>query len=257
MHLKHQTARVFEEWAEHYDTDRVRTPYFQAQLRIALSMLGDSSGRVLDIGCAAGGEVAELRARKFSVVGIDISPQMLLFAHRRFADDPHVHFCRADAERLPFKSQSMDHVMCLGVFEFLPDHAAAAREIYRVLRPGGMAVFAIPTSVSLYALSDRLVAHSVGPMWRRLKRLLGGKSIPEGFGFERNLCVPWRFRSLLREVGFDPQRSAYSNFFVYPLDRVSENLNMRGAAMLEPLRYVPLLRWAGAVYMVSARKEPA
>ena len=140
---KGQVCEIFERWADHYATERERTPYFRAQLAIVISMLAGESGRILDIGCAAGGEIPELRARGFSVVGIDISPHMLEFARYRFASDPQVTFCLADTDRLPFLTQSMDHVICLGVFEFLPNYHAAVQEIHRVLRPGGLAIFAI------------------------------------------------------------------------------------------------------------------
>jgi ubiquinone/menaquinone biosynthesis C-methylase UbiE len=235
--VKRKATALFEEWAEHYDNQRVRTAYFQTQLSIAFNMLGNRNGRLLDIGCAAGGEITELRARNFRVVGIDISPQMLLFASRRFAKDAGVQFCRADADRLPFVEHSMDHVMCLGVFEFLPDHGKAVREIHRVMRPGGVAVFAIPSAISIYNVVDVVVEHSIGPVWRGIKRLFRrdpATPAQGGNGIRRNLCVPWRYRALLRENGFELEQSAYSNFFIYPLDRISDELNERVSAFLEP-----------------------
>ncbi|HEY1760871.1 MAG TPA: class I SAM-dependent methyltransferase [Bryobacteraceae bacterium] len=252
---KQQTSDLFDDWAEHYATERERTPYFQAQMAIALSMLAGETGRVLDIGCAGGGEITELRKRGFAVVGIDLSPRMLVFARRRFAGDAGSHFCRADVERLPFSTQSMDHVVCLGVFEFLQDYQAAILEIHRVMRPGGVVMFAIPSRISLYNLTDRLVSNTAGPLWRMAKRLLGRKpAVPAAPPLERNLVVPWRFQALLRQHGFAPERNRSSNFFIYPLDRFPE-LNMRVAAALEPLCSVPGLRWAASVYLVSARKK--
>ncbi len=168
---KDQVCDIFERWADHYATERERTRYFQAQLAIVLSMLAGKSGRILDIGCAAGGDIPELRARGFSVVGVDISPRMLEFAHSRFASDPQVAFCLADADQLPFLDQSMDHVICLGVFEFLPDYRAAVQEIHRVLRPGGLAIFAIPSRISQCELGERLASITVIPLWRTVKRL--------------------------------------------------------------------------------------
>src|SRR3974390_2891953 len=138
---KQLVCEAFEKSAEHYATERERTPYFQAQLSIVYSMLAGEHGRILDIGCAAGGEIPEFLRRGFSVIGIDLSSRMLEFARQRFAGDREVQFCRADVERLPFSSQSMDHVVCLGVFEFLQDYSPALKEIHRVLRPGGLAAF--------------------------------------------------------------------------------------------------------------------
>lgn len=253
---KQQVTEVFEDCADHYATERERTPYFRAQLRIVHKMLTGERGRILDIGCAAGGDIPGYRARQFSVIGIDLAPRMLEFAHQRFADDPEVHFCRADVEHLPFADQSMDHVVCLGVFEFLQDYNAALGEIHRVLRPGGLAIFAIPSAISLYNVTYVLTGATIRPLWRGLKRVLARKpgNPSRQSAVHRNLCVPWKYRALLRRYGFAPQRQRYSNLFVYPLDRFPK-LDERVVAALEPLCSVPLLRCAGSVYMVSARKR--
>lgn len=49
-----------------------------------------------------------------------------------------------DAQALPFKSNSIDLVYCTGVLEHVPDLLLAAREIHRVLKPGGRALVCIP-----------------------------------------------------------------------------------------------------------------
>jgi SAM-dependent methyltransferase len=252
---KRQAREMFEQWVDHYATERERTPYFRAQVAIVISMLAGKSGRILDLGCAAGGEIPELRARDFSIMGVDVSPQMLKFARQRFANDPEVQFCRADIDQLPILSQSMDHVVCLGVFEFLPDYNPAVREIHRVLRPGGLAIFAIPTRISQCALGERLASVSVSPLWRIAKRLVRRASTPAQVQvpFQRNLCVPWKFRTLLRGHGFEPLQDHYSSFFIFPLNRFP-HLDTPVTAALEPLCSIPLLRCLACVYLVSARK---
>jgi ubiquinone/menaquinone biosynthesis C-methylase UbiE len=50
----------------------------------------------------------------------------------------NVEFREADASALPFDDASFDSVSCRFGFMFFPDLAAAAREIARVLRPGGV-----------------------------------------------------------------------------------------------------------------------
>jgi ubiquinone/menaquinone biosynthesis C-methylase UbiE len=253
---KRQACEIFEQWADHYATERERTPYFKSQLAIVISMLAGKSGQILDLGCAAGGEIPEFRARDFSVVGIDISSHMLRFARRRFANDQRVHFCRADVDQLPFSNQSMDHVVCLGVFEFLPDYNAAMLEIQRVLRPGGLAIFAVPSRISQCELGERLASLTVVPLWRTVKRLArrAATTTQGATGFHRNLCVPWRFRKLLRHHGFETLEDRYSNFFIFPLNRFPP-LDVRVASTLEPLCSVPLLRCLASVYLVSARKQ--
>jgi ubiquinone/menaquinone biosynthesis C-methylase UbiE len=250
--VKHRFREVFESEAEHYATEREGLPYFRAQIDIVLRMLPGGSGRILDIGCAAGGEIVDLRRRGFSIVGIDQAPRMLQFAHKRFERDNQVHFCQADIDRLPFPPGSMDHVVCLGVFEFLPDYGQALGEIRRVLRPGGTVVFAIPSAISLYVLADRLANRTVAPLWRIAKRLIGRRPAHRGEEFHRNLCVPWRFHAMLRQHGLEPQQVRYSNYFIYPLDRFPK-LDVKVAQLLEPLASVPLLRYGASVHLVSAR----
>ena len=253
--VKRQAREAFNDRAEHYALERERLPYFQAQLEIVLTMLAGEGGRILDIGCAAGGEIPMLQRRGFSVVGIDLSPEMLRFARRRFAATGEVLFCRADIERLPFVSASMDDVVCLGVLEYLPNYSAALTEISRVLRPGGLAGLALPSRISLYNISDQIVNHTLRPIVRLAKRLVDRKPrVQGGNTLDRNLCVPWKFRALLRQHGFSPERSHYSNFFVYPLDRFPK-VHVAVAEALEPLASVPLVRNAASVYLVSARKN--
>jgi ubiquinone/menaquinone biosynthesis C-methylase UbiE len=252
---KQQTCDAFNDRSEHYALERERLPYFQAQLNIVRTMLAGERGRILDIGCAAGGEIPLLQSQGFRVIGTDISPKMLSYAHHRFAGANDVQFCRADIERLPFVSQSMDHVVCLGVLEYLPDYSAALDEINRVLCPGGLAILAIPSRVSLYNVSKRIIDSSIRPVVRTVKRVAGLQSQSQGRQpLPRNLCVPWEFRSLLRRHGFDPEREGYSNVFIYPLDMFAR-LHIRVASSLEPLAKIPILRNAASVYLVSARKK--
>ena len=253
---KQQVHDLFDYMADEYATQRERMPFYRRQLEFMLSALGKESGRILNIGCAAGGEVQNLRARNFSVVGIDLSMRMLNFARARFASDREVLLCCADIERLPFSTHSMDHVVCLGVFEYLPDYRAALMEIHRVLRPGGTAIFSIPSRVSAFNVGERLADVTVRPIWRAVKRVTGRHPSTEHIvpPHQRNLCVPWRYRALLRREGFEPERSAYLAFLIYPLDRFP-NLNIRVGEALQPLCSVPLLRYGASVYMVTARKS--
>ena len=254
--MQHTVKKIFDECADHYATERERLPYFRAQIKIMLSMLSGQTGEtILDIGCAAGAEIPSLRALGFKVIGVDFSERMLQFCEARFEGDDQVALLCVDAEHIPLSQNSVDHVVCLGLFEFLNDYSLAITEISRVLRPSGLAVFAIPSRISLYNLSYRFVDATLGKLWRIAKRILGRKPpSPFEHRVRRNLCIPWRFRKLLREHGFHPERSAYSNFFIYPLDRFPQ-LDRKVSALLEPLASVPLLRMGASVYLVSARKN--
>jgi SAM-dependent methyltransferase len=85
-----------------------------------------------------------LARRGARVVGIDVSAGYLDEARRRAeVNGARVAFVQADAERLPFAAGSFDRVWGNAVLHHL-DLPTAARELRRVLAPGGRAVFCEP-----------------------------------------------------------------------------------------------------------------
>ena len=252
-----QTAfkELFDECVDHYAEEREQLPYFRAQINIMRSMLsGEAAGTVLDIGCAAGAEIPALRAMGHKIIAFDFSERMVQVCRRRFAADPAVEVFCAQADRLPLADQSVTHVVCLGVFEYLRDYSPGLAEISRVLRPNGLVVLAIPTAYSLYSVGERLTEATIRPLWRMAKHALGGKSKSSADEQKTNLCLPWRLRKLLRAHGLNPERDAYTNYFLYPLDRFP-SLDAKVANFLEPLASVPALKLGAYVYMVSARRK--
>lgn len=72
------------------------------------------------------------------LVGVDVSRRMLLEAARKTAPfSGRVHLIHYPATPLPFAADAFDAVAMLEALEFLPDRAAALREMVRVLKPGG------------------------------------------------------------------------------------------------------------------------
>jgi SAM-dependent methyltransferase len=103
--------------------------------------------RVLDLGCGAGLD-SVLAARRIApdgqVTGVDLSAAMVKKARAtaREARAANVTFRRAEAESLPFEDKTFDVAMVNGLFNLCPDKTTVARELWRVLAPGGRAVIA-------------------------------------------------------------------------------------------------------------------
>lgn len=55
---------------------------------------------------------------------------------------------KADICNLPFKDNEYDVILCNHVLEHIPDDTKAMQELFRVLKPGGMAVLQIPQDLS-------------------------------------------------------------------------------------------------------------
>lgn len=55
---------------------------------------------------------------------------------------------KADICNLPFTNDSYDVILCNHVLEHIPDDTKAMQELYRILKPGGMAILQIPQDLS-------------------------------------------------------------------------------------------------------------
>ncbi len=131
--------------AAQYDRNAARR--FDKVYRNVVQQLIDdyavTSGRALDIGCGPG-QMSLLLAEMtdLSVTGLDIEPEAIDIARRHAQEAGLAERCRfmcADAHSLPFPDNTFDLVVSRGTLSFLRDHVLAMREVYRVLRPGGVA----------------------------------------------------------------------------------------------------------------------
>lgn len=55
---------------------------------------------------------------------------------------------KADICRLPFKDEVYDVILCNHVLEHIPDDTTAMKELFRVLKPGGLAILQIPQDLN-------------------------------------------------------------------------------------------------------------
>jgi SAM-dependent methyltransferase len=109
-------------------------------------LLGDlADRRVLEVGCGSAPCARWLAAQGARVVGVDLSAAMLRHAVQAAQESGiSVPLVQADAARLPFADNSFD-LACsaFGAVPFVADSAAVMREVARVLRSGGLWVFAV------------------------------------------------------------------------------------------------------------------
>lgn len=79
--------------------------------------------------------------------------------YKRFKKMKHIEYTTTDIEsplamvkadicELPFENDSFDTILCNHVLEHIPNDRKAMKELYRVLRPGGMAILQIPQDLN-------------------------------------------------------------------------------------------------------------
>ncbi|MBI4226695.1 MAG: class I SAM-dependent methyltransferase, partial [Candidatus Omnitrophica bacterium] len=140
-HCRKDTAPAYDRLAPQYDVRWAR--YVRETCDQALRYLdGPNPQRVLDVGCGSGEFLRRLRTRYPAAVltGVDPSAGMLEVARRKFEHDPQVSVHGAYAERLLFRDESFDGVVCVNALHCVRDAPGALGEMVRVLRPGGRLV---------------------------------------------------------------------------------------------------------------------
>ncbi len=115
----------------------------------------DKSARILDLGCGAAPVTYELLKRGYDVVGLDYSPDMLENARQRlisggFTNADQLLF-RGNGERTPFEDEAFDCVVCLGVISYVEEYENIIKEIFRVLKPGGVVLISFRNKYNLVA----------------------------------------------------------------------------------------------------------
>jgi ubiquinone/menaquinone biosynthesis C-methylase UbiE len=136
-----------DESALTYDETRGRNAWERevedACLWRALALEGGET--VIDAGCGTGLHLPKLLDTAEQVIGIDHSERSLGVARGRVPGPAaaRLRLLRADLRSLPVADQSADRVLCSQAIQFVPTverRSAVARELRRVLRPGGLLV---------------------------------------------------------------------------------------------------------------------
>jgi demethylmenaquinone methyltransferase/2-methoxy-6-polyprenyl-1,4-benzoquinol methylase len=124
-----------------------------------------TSGRVLDAGGGTGRVASAIREHAGEVVVADPSLGML-----RHADRTQLELACSNSEALPFPNGSFDRIIMVDALHHVVNQVQTAREMYRVLKPGGCIVIEEPDirtfGVKLIAVAEKLLlmrSHFLSP----------------------------------------------------------------------------------------------
>src|ERR1039458_3527493 len=135
----------------------------------ALGVGSDLQGKtLLDFGCGTGETSTQLALFGASVVGMDISPELIAVAQRRAERDgvrDRIQFLTVDLLQQPPAANTFDRILCSAVLHHV-DYSLVLPILRNCLKPGGKIVIGEPTAMSpaLAKIRDWLpVARDVSP----------------------------------------------------------------------------------------------
>ena len=148
-------AAFFEEVASNFARSYHSTVVLRQRLEFwhqYIARYARSGGMCIDAGCGPGLLLRKALELGMGGLGIDASPTMLRLAR---------HNCQKFIERVRFEevslpwrdpelTESADLIICSSVLEYVPDVQAAARDFYRMLKPGGVLLASLPNRQSWF-----------------------------------------------------------------------------------------------------------
>jgi 2-polyprenyl-3-methyl-5-hydroxy-6-metoxy-1,4-benzoquinol methylase len=198
-----------------------------------LRQYGCDQGRLLDAGCGEGVLVEKYAQQGWDIIGVD----------KNYAS-PHVQ--EGSITALPFPENTFNTVMALDVLEHLyyNEQLVALRELVRVLKPGGIAIFSCPN-----------LAHFTG----RLKLMFRGRLLrTASVGHHPGDRPMLEYQELFEKAGFEIVTRQGIFPTIPPIYRFVMRYPAKSAGLLRFLRRLPIpVNWHFQVLFVCRLKPEA
>jgi ubiquinone/menaquinone biosynthesis C-methylase UbiE len=127
--IKTEKIKYFDSVAKDREKWRKKSAYYHNELERYLRFLIPDNSSVIEVGCGTGETLAALNPSRG--LGIDISPQMVEIAKKKF---PHLQFEVGDLEALQIE-EKFDYVVIVETIGHVDDIQLAFKEIHKVCKP--------------------------------------------------------------------------------------------------------------------------
>jgi SAM-dependent methyltransferase len=237
--------------------------FLQARARrridLALAKTRSAPGKVLEIGCATGDELDDLRRRGWDAYGLDLSQVAIDIARQRY---PQVNTQLGtesvflDADPRP----RFDLIMGFHVAEHIPDVRTCIRNLSALCRPGGHLYFCVPhwQSWSRMTMGDDWPSFSAEHIHHYTAKSMRAAMAAGGFEviYERTAGYAWPWlggvkRKLLRLTGHRLNTAAKSGKMP---GRFGQCVLEAGDVLLQPLFVLEAWFGRGSELRVIAQK---
>jgi trans-aconitate methyltransferase len=163
------------------------------QYRTAIALLGKLSftgyEHVLDIG-AGTGKITHYISQivpNGTIVGLDISAEMIQFAQRRYKA-PNLSFVQQDVLEMNYKN-CFDVILSFWALSWVADQKLAIKNVVNALKPGGRMFLMYPMRHDAYDVAGKIIAY---PKWKKYF---------EGYPSPRPFVTEAEYRELLHSIG--------------------------------------------------------
>jgi SAM-dependent methyltransferase len=267
--LVHQHFRfTLPYWEQIYTGRTVYDRIYQERARRAVAYLDciDLSCHipVLEVGCGPGIITTAIARKGFRVSAVDSVPEMVERTRANVEQaglGSRVFAQVGNIERLPFPVATFELVLVIGVSEWLVSLTPPLAEIFRVLRPGGHLIISADNNWPLHQILDPVVNPALKPIKGcigKLLRFAGLRALQPRF----HAYSLRKFDNELSRSGFEKIASQTLGFGPFTLCNrklLNEETGWKIHLSLQRLADtgIPLLRSAGLVYLVLARKSRA
>ena len=164
-------------------------------------LIGKQGIVILEVGSSSGYFLRDLKlvAPTAFIIGSDCISEPM---ERLAVNMPNIPLIQFDLTKCPLPDSSIDALVLLNVLEHIEDDQKALKQLYRILKPGGIAVIEVPANPELYDFYDELLKH-----YRRYNLI--------------NLMF------ISEKVGFKLLFKSHLGFFIYPLFKFVKLRNKR------------------------------